>query len=298
MSRAALRHDPVDGEVQRPAHAHVIERRSAHVQEHVARVGVRIGVQPRSVTRPHLRGAERVEIHPRQIHRAAVDRRELRPHRVVAHDDAVGEAVRAVGRPDPEVRVADERAAAARIPPLDPVRARAGQRARPHQRPRAPGRHHERVDQLVQELDVAPAQVDGHGARGVIDLDADRQIAVRCTAPRRVALGQLQLVVAAVGHDSNAVAVEDASEMRHVELHHLRGARRQLRRPTSPPRSGPPTPSGPAPGRASRGPPAACGGPARRDRPRGEPRAALAAVRPPWRDPSGSAYTSKPVTIS
>ena len=43
-----------------------------------------------------------------------------------------------------------------------------------------------------------------------------------------VALGQLQLVAAAVGHDSNAVAVEDASEMRHVVLHHLRGARRQL----------------------------------------------------------------------
>ena len=43
-----------------------------------------------------------------------------------------------------------------------------------------------------------------------------------------VALGQLQLVAAAVGHDSNAVAVEDASEMRHVVLHHLRRARRQL----------------------------------------------------------------------
>jgi hypothetical protein len=43
-----------------------------------------------------------------------------------------------------------------------------------------------------------------------------------------VALGELQLVTAAVGHDSNAVAVEDAPKMRHVVLHHLRCARRQL----------------------------------------------------------------------
>ena len=39
---------------------------------------------------------------------------------------------------------------------------------------------------------------------------------------------ELERVAAAVGHDANAVAVERASEMRDVELHHLGRARRQL----------------------------------------------------------------------
>ena len=99
-------------------------------------------------------------------------------------------------------------------------------------------------------------------------------------------LGELQLVAAAAGHDSNAVAVERAPQVRHVELHHLRARSAAARRPTAPPPAGRPTPSGPAPARASRAPPAACGGPARRARPRGEPRAALAAAHPPWRDPN------------
>ena len=53
------------------------------------------------------------------------------------------------------------------------------------------------------------------------------------------------------------------------------------RSPHSPSAAGRPTPSCPAPARASRAPPAACAGPARSARPRGEPRAALAAARPP-----------------
>ena len=47
------------------------------------------------------------------------------------------------------------------------------------------------------------------------------------------AVGELQLVTAAVGDDSNAVAVERASQMRHVELHHLRRARRRPIAPQS-----------------------------------------------------------------
>ena len=43
-----------------------------------------------------------------------------------------------------------------------------------------------------------------------------------------VVVGQLQLVAAAAGHDSNAVAVEQPAQVRHVELQHLRRARRRL----------------------------------------------------------------------
>ena len=42
------------------------------------------------------------------------------------------------------------------------------------------------------------------------------------------ALGDLQLVPAPVGHDPDAVLPEHASQVRHVELHHLRPARRRL----------------------------------------------------------------------
>ncbi len=42
-----------------------------------------------------------------------------------------------------------------------------------------------------------------------------------------IAVGQLQLVAAAVGHDPDAVPVERAPQVRDVELHHLRGARRR-----------------------------------------------------------------------
>ena len=104
----------------------------------------------------------------------------------------------------------------------------------------------------------------------------------RCRRSKRTAStspsGQLQLVAAAMGHDPSAVAVEQRAA----------GARRRAApssarspaapRPTSPRRGDRPTPPGPAPARASRAPPAACGGPTRWAVPRGEPRAALGAA--------------------
>jgi hypothetical protein len=46
-----------------------------------------------------------------------------------------------------------------------------------------------------------------------------------------VAVRQAQLVAATVGDDLGAVALEDAAQVRHVELHHLRRARRRVLAP-------------------------------------------------------------------
>ena len=94
-----------------------------------------------------------------------------------------------------------------------------------------------------------------------------------------LAVRELQLVAATAGHDSDPVAVEHAAQVRDVELHHLRRARRQRVAPQ---------PLGQAigrhrPARLQREHrehrPLLAGAQLDRARPRGEPRAALAAAR-------------------
>ena len=168
----------------------------------------------------------------------------------------------------------------------------------------------ERVE-LADHLDVAAGLevgVDRHLGRAqpqlleAADLGGGerlvRDVGERVAAPQRQRLARARLLEQALEADRvdgslrqlaarsrgrgwrSGVAVEHPPQMRDVELHHLRPRWAAARRPTSPPRAGRPTRSGPPRARASRGRPAACGGPARRARPRGEPRAAPVAARP------------------
>ena len=97
---------------------------------------------------------------------------------------------------------------------------------------------------------------------------------------------QLQLVAAAARDDQGAVAVERPPQVRDVELHHLRRAGRRLVAP-QPLRE---TVRRHRPPRLEREHrehrPLLAGAQLDRARPRGEPRAAPTAARPPWSDPN------------
>ena len=217
-----LDHAPaIDRVVQRPAHPRVIERALAHVEEEVA--GKWRG------RRVHVAGvgeSKRARLVERQLDggraggddcvgAAVLHGGHLRRGILGGRDgDRVGEPVRTgLGRPRAKARVAHQPRTACRCERRDPVRPRARRGAPADERRRRPRGKHvgQRCGELVLELGVGPAQVDGDRPCRGVGLDALGEVA----PPRAAGVG---------ADDAGVVAAPPAP----------RGARRARSRRESP----------------------------------------------------------------